>query len=75
MTSLLSSKPEFLKKADEFAKPPPPGKPYSISLPGSETSDRSAVYRHRNCKDSLLETLDPNVGLHWDDLNLNWERC
>lgn len=59
--SFFSSSPIQLQNAEPFRKPPQPGQPHSIPLPGTEKPDRSAVYRHRSCKDGLLETLDPRV--------------
>lgn len=61
MPSLLSSKPLYLQRADEYHKPPPKGEPYSVALPGSEKLGRTAVYRHYKCRDGLLATLDPAV--------------
>ncbi|RVX72854.1 hypothetical protein B0A52_03207 [Exophiala mesophila] len=61
MPSLLSSKPAFQQKADEYYEPPPAGKPYSITIPGSEQPGRSPIYRHHKNKDGLLQTLDPAV--------------
>ena len=61
MPSLLSSRPPYLQKADEYRKPPPKGEPYSITLPNSEQPGRSAVYRHHKTRDGVLETLDAAV--------------
>lgn len=61
MPSLLSSKPLYLQRADEYHKPPPPGQPYSVTLAASEKADRTPVYRHHKCRDGVLETLDPSV--------------
>lgn len=51
-----------LQEANKLMAPPPPGAPYSVPLPGSEKSGRSAVYRHWRRKDvGLVHTLDPEV--------------
>ncbi len=63
---LLSSKPLYLQKAEEYRKPPPKGQPYSIILAGSEQPGRTPVYRHHKCRDGLLETLDPAVSTAHD---------
>lgn len=39
----------------------PGTKPQGIPIPGSEREGRSAVYRHWQSQDQLLETLDPSV--------------
>jgi long-chain acyl-CoA synthetase len=59
--SLFSSAPIQFQNAEPFRNPPPKGQPYSVALPGTEKPDRTKVYRHWQCKDGLLETLDPNV--------------
>lgn len=42
--------------------PPPPGSPYGVPIPGSETQGRSPVFRHWRFRDEpLLKTLDPAV--------------
>ncbi|KAI9782198.1 MAG: hypothetical protein M1839_005312 [Geoglossum umbratile] len=48
-------------RAKGLLAPPPPGTPYSVPLPGSETKGRSKVYRHWRFKDAILRTLDPAV--------------
>lgn len=48
-------------EATKIVSPPPPGAPYSVPLPGSEQSGRSAVYRHWRRKDGLLYSLDPTI--------------
>ncbi len=58
---LLSSRPPYLLKADEYFKVPPKGHPYSITLPNSEKPNRTHVYRHHKNRDGILETLDPSV--------------
>lgn len=50
-----------VERAQAIIPPPPPGAPYSVSLPGSEQPGRSAVYRHWRHKDGLLYTLDADV--------------
>lgn len=48
---------------DEAARivvPPPPGTPYSVAVPGTQTAGRSAIYRHWRHKDGPLQTLDPS---------------
>ncbi|KIW30055.1 uncharacterized protein PV07_05832 [Cladophialophora immunda] len=58
---LLSSKPLYVQKADEYYQPPPKGQPYSVTVLGSEKPGRSPVYRHHKSRDGVLETLDPSV--------------
>ncbi|KAH8674763.1 hypothetical protein BGZ60DRAFT_557128 [Tricladium varicosporioides] len=42
--------------------PPPPGSPYSLPLPGSQTEGRTSVYRHwRWVNSPLPETIDPRI--------------
>lgn len=51
-----------LQRAQELAKPPPKGQPYSVPIPGSAREGRSAVYRHWRFRDGpVLEKLDPAV--------------
>jgi hypothetical protein len=50
-----------IDRAREIQLPPPPGKPYSVPLPGSKVEGRTPVYRHWRFVDGLLETLDPKV--------------
>lgn len=46
----------------ELNKPPPPGSPHGVPITGSETSGRSAIYRHWAYRDKpLITTLDPDV--------------
>ena len=59
--SFFTSKPIQMQNAEPFRNPPPKGQPYSIALLGTEKPGRTRVYRHWQCKDGLLETLDPNV--------------
>ncbi|KAH6885926.1 hypothetical protein B0T10DRAFT_491981 [Thelonectria olida] len=41
---------------------PPPGSPYGLPVPGSERTNRTAVYRHWAVRDEpLLTTFDPQV--------------
>lgn len=48
--------------ARQLHQAPPANAPYSVPLPGSETEDRSAVYRHWQFTDKpLLKTLDPAI--------------
>lgn len=47
--------------------PPPAGSPYSLPIPGSETENRSPIYRHwRLINKPLLRTLDPKIGTIFD---------
>jgi len=58
-----------LQLAKDYHTPVPQGAPYSVPLPGSQKSGRSAVYRHWRFKDGLLQSLDPNVRVYssmWD---------
>ncbi|KAI1008120.1 Acyl-CoA ligase 891, peroxisomal [Podosphaera aphanis] len=42
--------------------PPPAGTPYSLPIPGSETENRSPIYRHwQFVNKPLLKTLDPKI--------------
>ncbi len=50
-----------LENAKKLTPPPPPGAPYSVPLPGSAQSGRSAIYRHWRRTEGLLQTLDPDV--------------
>lgn len=50
------------EQAAAVRKLPPFGSPFSLPVPGSEESDRSATYRHWRFVDRpLLETWDPKV--------------
>src|SRR5687768_10035468 len=59
----MSGVPDIqLQRAQELAKPPPKGKPYSVPIPGSKVEGRSPVYRHWRFRDGpLLEKLDPAI--------------
>lgn len=59
---MFFSPPAHLAKAEELKKDPPNGKPYCISIPGSEQPGRSPVYRAWHSEKELLKTLDPQVG-------------
>lgn len=50
-----------VQAAADLIKPPAHGQPYSVAVPGSEKSGRSAVYRHWRRPDGLLYSLDPKV--------------
>ncbi|QIX02433.1 hypothetical protein AMS68_007950 [Peltaster fructicola] len=50
-----------VSEAAKLTPPPPVGSPYSIVVPGSESSGRSAVYRHWRQTDGVLYSLDPKV--------------
>lgn len=53
---------DALAYIDRISPPPEPGSPYAVTIPGSETQNRTAVYRNFRFRDSpLLETLDPTV--------------
>lgn len=52
----------FLERAKQIYEPPSAGAPYAVPLPDSEQPGRSAVYRHWRFQNSLLKTMDPNVG-------------
>ncbi|KAJ5533451.1 AMP-dependent synthetase/ligase [Penicillium frequentans] len=58
---MFFSPPAHLAKAEELKKDPPNGKPYCISIPGSEQPGRSPVYRAWHSEKELLKTLDPQV--------------
>lgn len=48
--------------AAQLKAPPPPGSPYSLPIPGSETEGRSAIYRHwRFVNKPLLVSLNPKI--------------
>ncbi|KAI0137349.1 AMP-binding enzyme [Xylariales sp. AK1849] len=58
----MSPKVEAKAFLEQISTPPPPGSPYAVPLPGSETEGRSAVYRHWRFKEGpLLETYAPEV--------------
>lgn len=59
---MFSTQPAHIIKARELQKEPPKGVPYSVAIPGTEQSGRSAVYRAWNVQEELLTTLDPQVG-------------
>ncbi|KAK4505279.1 hypothetical protein PRZ48_003242 [Zasmidium cellare] len=50
-----------LDEAAKIVPPPPPGAPYSVSVPGTQKEGRSAVYRHWRRADGVLHSLDPAV--------------
>lgn len=51
-----------LQRAADLGAPPPKGQPYSVSLPGTESNGRSAIYRHWKVRDGpLLTTLNPAI--------------
>ena len=56
--------------AKEYQKPPSPGAPYSLAVPGTEQPGRSAIYRHHHFQNGILKSLDPNVSNH--TLNVLW---
>ncbi|KAF4123728.1 long-chain acyl-CoA synthetase, partial [Geosmithia morbida] len=46
----------------DLMRPPPPGHPHGLPIPGSERPNRTAVYRHWRFRDQpLLTTFDPEV--------------
>ncbi|TPX11037.1 uncharacterized protein E0L32_008074 [Thyridium curvatum] len=47
---------------DKISAPPPPGSPYALPVPGTETEGRTAVYRHWRFRDRpLIDTYDPEI--------------
>ncbi|EFW98509.1 long-chain-fatty-acid-ligase 1 [Grosmannia clavigera kw1407] len=53
---------DALAYMSKLSSPPEPGAPFAVTIPGSETPNRTAVYRNFRFRDSpLLETLDPTV--------------
>ncbi|KAI9699331.1 MAG: hypothetical protein M1836_002941 [Candelina mexicana] len=52
---------DFLERARQLAKPPPPGAPYSLPIDGTEKDGRSKVYRHWRFTDGLMQTIDPTI--------------
>lgn len=47
---------------EELNVPPPPGSPYSVFQPGTESEGRTAVLRHWRFRDGpLLRTIDPEI--------------
>lgn len=47
---------------DSIRQPPPPGSPYGLPVPGTETSNRTAAYRQFHFVDRpLLSTLNPQL--------------
>ncbi|ORY64048.1 AMP-binding enzyme [Pseudomassariella vexata] len=56
--------PNYEVKAyiDQLATPPPPGSPYAVPIPGTESEGRTPIYRHWRFKDGpLLETYVPEI--------------
>lgn len=46
----------------QIGVPPPPGSPYAVPVPGTESEGRSPTYRHWRFKDGpLLDKYDPAV--------------
>ena len=60
--------------ADQFHVPPPTGSPYSVAVPGSESENRSAVYRHFRFPEKLLQTLDPTILTYFDAFEASVKR-
>lgn len=58
---MLTTSTLALERASEIQKPPPPGAPQSVQVPGSKREGRSEVYRHWRFQDGLLATLDPSI--------------
>ncbi|KAF2755598.1 acetyl-CoA synthetase-like protein [Pseudovirgaria hyperparasitica] len=55
--------PTFLaiEKAKEARVPPAPGKPQSVTVPGTEKPGYSPIYRHHRFTNGLLTTFDPAI--------------
>ncbi|KAI0112118.1 AMP-binding enzyme [Nemania sp. FL0031] len=50
----------------EVAKPPPPGSPYAVPIPGTEREGRTPIYRHWKFQDKLLATFSPELRTFYD---------
>ena len=60
----ISDNMAHLEIAKDYQKPPSPGAPYSLAVPGTEQPGRSAIYRHHHFQNGILKSLDPNVSNH-----------
>ncbi|KAI0882427.1 acetyl-CoA synthetase-like protein [Annulohypoxylon maeteangense] len=59
--------PQTVAYIKELSKPPPPGSPYALPVPGSEREGRSPIYRHYQFTDKpLLETYVPEIRTFYD---------
>jgi long-chain acyl-CoA synthetase len=59
---LFSTKDPQITRAAELHDPPAKGQPYSVPLPGTQTADRTAIYRHWRFTDKpLFESLVPEI--------------
>lgn len=58
---MFSSTSLSLERAADLAKPPPPGQPHSVIVPGSKVEGRTAIYRHWRYPNELMTTLDPAI--------------
>lgn len=53
---------EVKRYLGQISTPPPPGSPYAVPLPGTETATRSPIYRHWRFKDGpLLSQPSPEI--------------
>lgn len=50
----------------EIARPPPPGSPYAVPIPGTEREGRTPIYRHWKFQDKLLATFSPEMRTFYD---------
>jgi long-chain acyl-CoA synthetase len=51
---LFSTKDPQITRAAELHDPPAKGQPYSVPIPGTQTADRTAIYRHWRFTDKPL---------------------
>ncbi|OJJ44858.1 hypothetical protein ASPZODRAFT_134258 [Penicilliopsis zonata CBS 506.65] len=58
---MFFSTPVHHARATELREDPPAGKPYCVTLPGTEQPGRSPIYRTWNVTGELVTTLDPKV--------------
>ena len=50
----------------DLAVPPAPNTPQGVPIPGTETENRTAIYRNFRFRDGLLTTFDPAVQSTYD---------
>lgn len=63
----MTTPAQITAKIQEIAKPPPPGSPYAVPVPGTEREGRTPIYRHWKFQDKpLLGTLDPEIRTFYD---------
>lgn len=66
--------PETKALIEKCTAPPPPGSPYSLPIPGSETENRTAIYRNYAFRDGpVLERLEANTVTFHDLFEEAWQ--